>query len=106
MHRAHTFPGFFMAEITYVVITSITIVTKLRIILFVITFNTLMVDMFRSLITFYVCLMFTNITICVRVVLAITSSLDQKDTNFTVYFPLLTSHVPWYEGPGKQFSNL
>ena len=33
-----------MAEITYVVITSIiTIVTKLRIILFVITFNTLMV---------------------------------------------------------------
>ena len=39
-----------MAEITYVVITSITIVTKLRIIIFLITFNTLMVDMFRSLI--------------------------------------------------------
>ena len=52
-----------MAEITYVVITSITIVTKLRIIIFLITFNTLMVDMFRSLITLYVCLMFTNITI-------------------------------------------
>ena len=33
-------------------------------------------------------------------------SLDQKDTKFTVYFPLLTSHVPWYEGPRKQFSNL
>ena len=64
-----------MAEITYVVITSITIVTKLRIILFVITFNTLMVDMFRSLITFYVCLMFTNLTIWLRAVLAITSSL-------------------------------
>ena len=32
--------------------------------------------------------------------------LDQKDTKFTVYFPLLTSHVPWYEGPRKQFSNL
>ena len=32
-----------MTEITYVVITSITIVTKLKIILFVITFNTLMV---------------------------------------------------------------
>ena len=64
-----------MAEITYVVITSITIVTKLRIILFVITFNTLMVDIFRSLITFYVCLMFTNLTIWLRAVLAITSSL-------------------------------
>ena len=36
----------------------------------------------------------------------ICTSLDQKDTKFTVYFPLLTSHVPWYEGPRKQFSNL
>ena len=63
-------------------------------------------EMFRSLITFYVCLMFTNLTIWLRAGLAITSSLDQKDTKFTVYFPLLTSHVPWYEGPRKQFSNL
>ena len=36
----------------------------------------------------------------------LSTSLDQKDTKFTVYFPLLTSHVPWYEGPRKQFSNL
>ena len=34
------------------------------------------------------------------------SSLDKKDTKSTVYFALLTSHVPGYEGPRKQFSNL
>ena len=43
-----------------------------------------------------------NYTICTTVLI----SLDKKDTKFTVYFPLLTSHVPWYEGPKKQFSNL